>query len=354
MAQPSSRAELKEYCLRKLGAPVLEVNVDDDQIEDLIDDALQYFHERHYDGIERMFLKHHITADDVERFKGSDQLVSLPGDEGVVTYTVTNGGSNYADATAVATSTSGSGTGLTLNISTTNGAITKILVNADGQDYEIGDTITVSGGNTDATITVRSVDSDSIWENRNNYLKVPDHVLGISKVFGVSSNWVRNDLFGLSNQYFLMDIFSFSSGFAFGNFDMTNYYMIRQYFETLDRIVNTGQLVEYRWSQKQDRLFLDIDPAKIVKGNYILIDCYRMLNPEEFTQVYNDRWIKPYTTALIKRQWGQNLIKFQNVQLPGGVSLNGEKIFADAEKDIAMLKAEGHDQFELPAIGQIG
>ena len=352
--QPSSRTDFKTYCLRQLGAPVLEINLASEQCEDLIDDAIQHFHERHFDGIERMFLKHLITQDDVERFKGSDQLVSLPGDEGVVTYTVTNGGSNYADATAVATSTSGSGTGLTLNISTTNGAITKILVNADGQDYEIGDTITVSGGNTDATIEVRSVKRDTQWENRNNYISVPDHIVGISKVFGVSSNWVRNDLFGMSNQYFLMDIFSFSSGFAFGNFDMTNYYMIRQYFETLDMVVNTGMLVEYRWSQKQDRLFLDLDPAKIVEGNYILIDCYRMLNPEEFTQVYNDRWIKPYTTALIKRQWGQNLIKFQNVQLPGGVSLNGEKIFADAEKDIAMLKAEGHDQFELPAMGQIG
>ena len=353
MAQPSTRAELKDYALRKLGHPILEVNVDDDQVEDLIDDAIQHFHERHFDGIERMFLKHLITQDDVERFRGSDQITKLSGDDGTVTFTLTSGGTGYSDGTAVAT-TGGSGTDLTLNTVTDSGVITKILINGDGAGYVVGDTITVSGGNTDATITVRSVDSDSIWENRNNYLKVPDHVLGISKVFGVSSNWVRNDLFGLSNQYFLMDVFSFSSGFAFGNFDMTNYYMIRQYFETLDRIVNTGQLVEYRWNQRQDRLFLDLDPAKIVKGNYVLIDCYRMLNPEDFTQVYNDRWLKKYVPALIKRQWGQNLIKFQNVQLPGGVALNGEKLYSDAQKEISMILAEGQDQFELPAIGQIG
>ena len=353
MAQPSTRTELKDYCLRRLGHPVLEVNVDDDQVEDLIDDAMQYFHERHYDGIERMFLKHLVTEDDVERFKGSDALTIEAGDEGAVTFTLDSGGTGYSDATAVAT-TGGSGTGLTLNTTTESGVIKQILINGDGSGYVVGDTITISGGNTDASITIKSVESDTRWENRNNYLKVPNHVVGISKVFGVSSNWVRNDLFGLSNQYFLMDIFSFSSGFAFGNFDMTNYFMIRQYFETLDRIVNTGQLVEYRWTQKQDRLYLDLDPSKIVSGNYVLIDCYRMLNPEEFTQVYNDRWIKAYLTQLIKRQWGQNLIKFQNVQLPGGVSLNGEKLYRDAEQEIALLKAEGKDQFELPAIGQIG
>ncbi len=353
MAQPSSRAELKDYALRRLGHPVLEVNVDDEQVEDLIDDALQHFHERHFDGIERMFLKHKITADDVERFKGSDQLKIIAGDEGAVTFTLTSGGTGYTNDTAVAT-TGGSGTGLTFDTTTDGGVIKSILINTDGQDYVVGDTITITGGNTDATIEVKSVDSDTTWENRNNYLTVPNHVVGISKVFGVSSNWVRNDLFGLSNQYFLMDIFSFSSGFAFGNFDMTNYYMIRQYFETLDMVVNTGMLVEYRWNQRQDKLFLDIDPSKVVEGNYLLIDCYRALDPTEYTQVYNDRWLKKYIPALIKRQWGQNLIKFQGVQLPGGVSLNGEKIFSDAEKEIAMILAEGKDQFELPAMDMIG
>lgn len=276
MAQPSSRAELKEYCLRRLGHPVLEINVDDDQLDDLIDDAFQYYRERHFDGVEKMYLKHEITADDVVRFNSSNQIA-----------------------------------------------------------------------------TTAAPDS-ATWLNRNNFIEIPEHIVGISKIFGVSSNWVRNDLFGLSNQYFLMDIFSFSSGFAFGNFDMTNYYMIRQYFETLDMVVNTGQLVQFRFNQRQDRLFIDIDPARMVEGNYLLIECYRYLDPEEFTQVYNDSFVKQYLTALIKRQWGQNLIKFNNVQLPGGVSLNGRQLFEDAQKEIDELMAKSASYYELPPLDMIG
>lgn len=276
MAQPTSRAELKEYCLRRLGHPVLEINVDDDQLDDLIDDAFQYYRERHFDGVEKMYLKHEITADDVTRFDSSNE-----------------------------------------------------------------------------TTTTLAPDS-ATWLNRNNFIEIPDHVVGISKVFGVSSNWVRNDLFGLSNQYFLMDIFSFSSGFAFGNFDMTNYYMIRQYFETLDMVVNTGALVEFRFNQRQDRLFIDIDKSRLAEGNYLLIECYRYLDPDEFTQVYNDSFVKQYLTALIKRQWGQNLIKFNNVQLPGGVSLNGRQLFEDAQKEIDELMAKSASYYELPPMDMIG
>jgi len=276
MAKPSTRQELKEYCLRKLGHPVLEINVDDDQIEDAIDDALQYYQEYHYDGVETMYLKHQITEEDYIRFNESNEI---------------NSTSNPDSAT---------------------------------------------------------------WENRNNFIEVPDHVIGITKVFGVSSNWVRNDLFGLSNQYFLMDIFSFSSGFAFGNFDMTNYYMIRQYFETLDMVVNTGALVQFRFNKRQDRLYIDIDKSRIVPGNYLLIECHRALDPEDWSKVYNDSFIKPYLTALIKRQWGQNLIKFNGVQLPGGVSLNGRQLFEDAQKEIDILMEKSSSYYQLPPVDMIG
>lgn len=276
MAKPSSRQELKEYCLRRLGHPVLEINVDDDQLEDLIDDALQYYQEYHYDGVELMYLKHQITEEDYLRFNESNQIVTT-------------------------------------------------------EDPH-----------------------SATWENRNNFIEVPDHVIGITKVFGVSSNWVRNDLFGLSNQYFLMDIFSFSSGFAFGNFDMTNYYMIRQYFETLDMVVNTGSLVQFRFNKRQDKLFIDIDKSRMTPGNYLLIECHRALDPEDWTQVYNDSFVKPYLTALIKRQWGQNLIKFNNVQLPGGVSINGRQLFEDAQREIDELMEKSSSYYQLPPIDMIG
>jgi hypothetical protein len=276
MAQPSTRQGLIDYCKRQLGAPVLQINIDDAQVGDVIDDAIQYYQEWHYDGVERMYLKHQVTADDVERFLSSNEENSTTDPYGAT------------------------------------------------------------------------------WENRRNFIEVPDHVIGISKVFGVSSNWIRNDLFGLSNQYFLMDVFSFSSGFAFGNFDMTNYYMIRQYFETLDMVVNTGALVEYRFNKRQDRLFIDIGTSRLTEGNYILIECHRALNPEEFTQVYNDSFVKKYATALMKRQWGQNLIKYNAVQLPGGITLNGRQIYEDALAEIAQLEADMPTKYTLPPMDMIG
>lgn len=278
MAKPSTREELKEYCLRKLGAPVLEINVDDDQIEDCIDDALQYFHERHFDGSEKMYLKHQITSEDVTRFIENDELSSTDDPDGAT------------------------------------------------------------------------------WENRKNFIEIPDHVFGISRVFGVSSNFLRNDLFGLANQYYLMDLFSISSGgtFSYGNFDMTNYYMIKQYFETLDMVINTGALVEYRFNKRQNRLYIDVDVNRIKEDAFLVIDCYRALDPNEFTKIWNDFWLKKYVTALIKRQWGQNLIKFNNVQLPGGVSINGRQIFEDAIKEIDDIETKIISDYELPPLDMIG
>lgn len=276
MAKPSTREEFKDYCLRRLGAPILEINVDQDQLDDIVDDAIQFFQEYHYDGIELMYLKHQITEEEYTRFNESDDTSTTP-----------------------------------------------------------------------------EPDSAS-WLDRNNFIEVPDHVIGITKVFGVSSNWIRNDLFGLSNQYFLMDIFSFSSGFAFGNFDMTNYYMIRQYFETLDMVVNTGALVQFRFNKRQDRLYIDIDKTRMKPGNYLLIECHRALDPADWSQVYNDSFLKRYTTALIKRQWGQNMIKYNNIQLPGGITMNGRQLWEDGDNEVKDLESRMISDYSLPPIDMIG
>lgn len=276
MANPTTREEFTDYCLRQLGAPVLEINVDDDQINDRIDEAIQYYQEYHFDGIERMYLKHEFTADDVIRFKESDELT-----------------------------------------------------NTENPDQ-------------------------AYWKNRKNFIEVPDHVIGIQKVFGVTSNFARNDMWGFSNQYFLMDIFSFSAGYTFGHFDMANYYMIKQYFETIDMVINTGALVEYRYNRRQDRLYIDIDVDRIKEGNYLLIDCYRALDPEEWSQVYNDSFLKKYATALIKRQWGQNMIKYNNIQLPGGVTMNGRQLWEDGNTEVRDLESRMLTDYSLPPMDMIG
>ena len=276
MAKPTNKEEFKDYCLRRLGAPILEINVDQDQLEDIVDDAIQYYQEYHFDGIERMYLKHEFTADDVERFSSSDELSSTDDPDG------------------------------------------------------------------------------SNWNNRKNFIEVPDHVIGIQKVFGVTSNFARNDMWGWSNQYFLMDIFSFSAGYTFGHFDMSNYYMIKQYFETIDMVINTGALVEYRYNKRQDRLYVDIDVDRIKAGNYLLIDCYRALDPEEWSQVYNDSFLKKYATALIKRQWGQNMIKYNNIQLPGGVTMNGRQLWEDGNTEVKDLESRMLSDYSLPPMDMIG
>ena len=267
MAKPASRTDLRDYCLRQLGFPVLEINVDDDQIEDAIDDALQYYRERHYDGVERMYLKHGFTAADETKFETSDTTTTINGD---------------------------------------------------------------------------------VWEERNRYISIPPHVMGISKVFGLASNAIRNNLFGIEYQIFLNDLY------AVGSLDMLNYYMVKQWMETIDMVLNNGSFVEFRFNQRQDRLYLDVGKDMLDEDVYVIIDCYRALDPETFTQVYNDPFVKKYTTALIKRQWGQNLIKFNGIQLPGGVSMNGRVLYTDAVNEIAEMMAKSSSTFELPPMDMIG
>jgi|TARA_Y100001968_G_C19452392_1_gene769595 hypothetical protein len=267
MAQPASRTQLADYCKRQLGAPVLEINVDDDQVSDAIDDALQYYRERHYDGVELMYLKHKITAADVTRFDSQKQTETINGTD---------------------------------------------------------------------------------WERSDNYLEIPQHVMGINKVFGLASNAIRNNLFGIEYQIFLNDLY------AFGSLDMLNYFMVKQWLETIDMVLNNGSFVEFRFNQRQDRLYLDIDDTMLTEELYLIIQCYRALEPDTFTQAYNDPFVKQYATAKMKRQWGQNLIKFQGVNLPGGVQLNGRELFNDANDEIARLMEMSSSTYELPPMDMIG
>ena len=137
-------------------------------------------------------------------------------------------------------------------------------------------------------------------------------------------------------------------------FDMLNYYMVKQWMETIDMVLNNGSFVEFRFNQRQDRLYLDVGKDMLDEDVYVIIDCYRALDPDTFTQVYNDPFVKKYTTSLIKRQWGQNLIKFNGIQLPGGVSMNGRELYTDAVNEIAEMMAKSSSTFELPPMDMIG
>jgi|TARA_A100001391_G_scaffold150131_1_gene107616 hypothetical protein len=281
MAQPSSRSELITYCKRQLGAPVLEINVADEQVEDLVDDALQYFHERHFNGVTQMYLKYKITQDDIDRGRG-------------------RGSSNPIGIVTTTASTTIAGTATTFS-----------------------------------------------YEENSNYLQVPPAVIGVNKIFRFDgSNTRTSNMFSVKYQLFLNDMYHFSST------EILSYAMVKRYLEDLDFALSTEKQI--RFNQRDDRLYLDLDWASVTVDDYLVIDCYRLLNPDDFTRVYNDSFLKKYLTILIKKQWGQNLIKFQGVKLPGGVELNGRQIYDDAQKEMETLMEKMSNTYELPPLDMIG
>jgi len=280
VAKPTTRQELIDYCLRQLGAPVLEINVADDQIDDLVDDALQYFNERHYDGVERMYLKYKITDDDINRGRAKET-----DGVGIVT---TTGSSNIV----------GFGT-TTFNY------------------YET-----------------------------SNYIQVPDSVIGVEKIFKFDTSAISGGMFSIKYQLFLNDLYYFNS------VELLQYSMVKSYLEDIDFLLSTDKQV--RFNKRQNRLYLDIDWTAKSKDTFLIIDCYRALDPSDFSKVYNDSFVKKYLTALIKRQWGQNLIKFQGVRLPGGIELNGRSIFEDGQRELEDIRQRMTMEYELPPLDFIG
>ena len=281
MAKPSTRQGLIDFCKRRLGAPVLEINVDDDQIEDLVDDALQYFNERHFDGVERMFLKYEVSQDDIDR--GTAKNTS---GVGIVTTTATS-------------------------------------TNVDGL----------------GTVT-------SNWYENSNFIQVPDSVIGIERIFKFDASSISGGMFSIKYQLMLNDLYYFNS------VELMQYAMVKSYLEDIDFLLTPDKQVRY--NKRQDRLYIDIDWGSQSVGNFFVIDCYRALDPASFTGVYNDSFLKKYLTSTIKKQWGQNLIKFKGVKLPGGLELNGREMYDDAEKELEDLKQRMTLEYEVPPLDLIG
>ena len=279
MAQPSSRDGLIDYAKRQLGFPVLEINVADEQFQDLLDDAIQIYQERHYDGIARMYLKYKITQDDIDRgqARGGDSTL------GITTTTTTS----------------------TVGLSTT---------------FDL--------------------------EENQNYIQIPPSVIGINQIFKTRSDTVYDGLFNIRYQLFLNDLY------AFGSIDLLQYSMVQTKLEDITFLLNPN--MRYRFNIRQDRLYIDADWAQINVNDYFIIDCFRILDPDDFTRVYNDPFLKRYFTALCKKQWGQNLIKFQGVQLPGGIQLNGRQIYDDGVRELDEIRAKMSSDYEMPPLDMIG
>lgn len=247
MANPTSREELKKYCLRRLGYPVIEINIDEDQMQDRIDDALEYYRDYHYDGTERTYLKHQVSQADID----------------------------------------------------------------------------------------------------NEYLTVPNTVTGVINIFPIGSSLNTNNLFNLRYQIHLNEIFDWAKA------DVSNYTSSMERIALLQEIF-VGQK-PIRFSRHTDKLFIDMDWSEMVAtGQYIVIECYKALDPDTYNSIWGDWWLRQYTTALFKRQWGENLSKFSGMQLPGGVTFNGERILQESNEEIRRLEDEVINGFSMPVSDLIG
>jgi hypothetical protein len=247
MAQPSTRTELKDYCLRKLGFPVIDINVDDDQLEDRIDDALQQFRNYHFDGIERTWLAHQLTAGDIT----------------------------------------------------------------------------------------------------NKYVQLADSIIGVSKVFPYTGSTQSStssagfNIFDINYQLRLNDFYNLTSS------SYTYYVIAREHLSMLDMII-TGEY-PYTFNKVTGKLNFQIDMDNRFKpGNYMVFECLRVVDAEAYSKVFNDLWLKAYTTQLFKRQWGENLKKYDNYVLPGGLVINGQRIWDEASIEVEKLEEKLRDTYEEP------
>ena len=247
MAKPTTRDEFKEYCLRKLGKPVLEINVADEQVEDRIDEALAYYHDYHFDGTQKVYLAHSVTAED----------------------------------------------------------------------------------------------------KTNKYITIPEAVIGIINIFDIGDSYSSNNLFNIRYQIALNDLFAFNYG------PFAPYYMALQNVALAEELFVGRQSLRY--NRHVNRLYIDMDwSAKVVTGEYIIIEAYQKVDPDTYSDVWNDRWLQRYATAQIKKQWGENLKKFEGLQMPGGLTFNGQKIWDEATDEIQKLEDEMISSYSLPVSDMIG
>ena len=271
MAVPTSKSTFASYCKRALGFGVIDINVSDDQVDDRVDEALQYFAQYHYDGVEKMYLKYQITEADITRARGN--------------------------------------------------------------------TTTTSADTVDSSITAS-------FKEGNNFIPMPSSVVSVTQIFNFD-NAQTNSMFDIRYQLRLNDLYDFSST------SIIHYDMTLRHLDMLDHILTGERPVRY--NQHKNRLYIDMDWGHdVVAGDFIIIECYRKLDPATYTDVFNDIYLKRYTTALIKRQWGANLSKFEGVQMLGGVTLNGAKIFEEAQQDIEKLEEQIQLAYELPPNYMIG
>ena len=304
----TTREEFKQYCLRILGYPVVEINVDDDQLEDRIDEALEYWRLYHNEGIEKIYLKHQVTA--------SKLVFEDPLTEAFPYNSILTGETSGATATCV----------LQLNSTL---APNETFVKRVGA-FLPGETVSCSGSSYTAVLGANPV---VLGDYDKKYIELNDLVYGITRVVPLSGLNTSKSMFDIQYQLRLNDLYDLTST------SVIYYKMVMSHLALLDFELNSKPM--FRFNRLQKRLYLDINwDSDIRLGDYIIVECYRALDPAEFNKVWSEPWLKQYTTALFKRQWAYSIKKFSGLQLPGGVTMDGQGLYDEAIGEIKELEQE--------------
>ena len=264
--RPASKTELKNYALRRLGYPTIDINVATEQLDDLIEEAIDYYQEYHYSGSYKAFLRIEVTE----------------------------------------------------------------AIKTAAQEY--------------------AQEGSSAWYGIKNYVDTAPGTLGINHVYTSigASSIVPGNIFNIKYQIFLNDIYAMTHG------HILHYFLTSQYLETLDFVTYSQANRRVKWNEHQGRLYLDMDWGEMNVGDYLLVDCNMRQDPDTYTSMYNDNWLKDYVEALFQQQWGRNLSKYDGIQMIGGVTLNGRKILDDASQFKKDLEEEVRDRYELPPLDAVG
>jgi|TARA_B100001964_G_scaffold33435_1_gene35405 hypothetical protein len=335
MTQPTTRATFKDYCKRKLGWPVVELNIDDDQVEDCIDDSLQFYQEYHFDATENTYLKHQISGSTLKLAGApsgdfSNGEIITGGTSGVQAmvhaYHSANTTLRYKNPEV---KSGGDGNTFYANTTTT---------------FSTGETIT--GNTSSATATTHASTETAIGDFDNKYISIAEAIIGVRRIIPFYDNSRSNSMFSSKYQFALAEMHKLGAS-------IVNYSLAQEHLSLLNEMF-TGT-PQFRFNRHMDRLFLDISwGADATIDDWIVVECDKIIDPATFTDVWSDMFLKRYNTALMKKQWGQNLIKFEGLQLPGGVTMNGRQMYDDAKEELDVIGEQMQLRYELPVDHLIG
>jgi hypothetical protein len=326
MSVPTTKADFGKWCLRELGHPVIKINVDPDQIDDRIDYALKKYQEFHYDATEKIYFKHILTdADWPDRVKTVD----------IVNGICANSSSKYANGEALVFTSNGDNPANTASgtISTdANGNIVSITMTSHGVGYGIEPTVTVN------SVSGQGAQLQSVL---GGYFDVPESIIGVVNLFDISSTLMSQDMFSIQYQIALNDLWSLST------FSMIPYYLTLSHLSLIQQLLIGSQPI--RFTRHRNRVYLDMDWSRMIVGQYMILVSYQAISPDEFPNVWSDIWLQRYATALIKKQWGNNLKKYSGMSMPGNVQFNGQKIYDEAVAEIADLEENLINSYSIPS-----